>query len=105
MGRLVVLGVSLGAPAVAGERVALADASEQRDKTAVRKLLGTPSVFLQIFVREHQPFDTLVLREPVHNFGNVRQSDSTVKEMVRLDQNRHAARALIQTAAGTDSRL
>src|SRR5215203_5313181 len=38
---LVLLGVGLGAPVVAVERVALADAAEQRDKTTVRKLLGT----------------------------------------------------------------
>ena len=38
---LVLLGVGLAAPAVAAERAALADAAEQRDKTSVRKLLGT----------------------------------------------------------------
>jgi uncharacterized protein len=38
---LVLLGVVLGALAVAGERAELADAAEQRDKTSVRKLLGT----------------------------------------------------------------
>ena len=38
----------------------------------MRKLRGTLSVFPQIFVREHQPFDTLVLRESVHNLGHIR---------------------------------
>src|SRR4030095_10717551 len=61
------------------------------------------SVFCQISFRENQSFDTLTLRERVHDLGYVRQCDSAVKEMVRLDQNRHAARALIATAAGTDA--
>src|SRR5205809_1418123 len=38
---LVLLGVGLVAPVFAVERAALADAAEQRDKTSVRKLLGT----------------------------------------------------------------
>ncbi|HYZ85171.1 MAG TPA: ankyrin repeat domain-containing protein, partial [Bryobacteraceae bacterium] len=38
---LVLLGVGLGGAVVAGPRAALADAAEQRDKTGVRKLLGT----------------------------------------------------------------
>src|SRR6266700_8271445 len=41
IGGLVLLGAGLAAPAVAAGRAALADAAEQRDNPAVRKLLGT----------------------------------------------------------------
>ena len=71
----------------------------------MHSLVKKLSAFCQVSFRENQPFDALALRERVHDLGHVRQCDFAVKEMVRLDQNRHPARALIQTAAGTDSRF
>ena len=71
----------------------------------MHSLVEKLSVSCQISFGENQAFDTLALRKRLHDFGHICQCDSAVKEMVRLDQNRYAARALIETAAGTDSRF
>jgi regulator of RNase E activity RraA len=47
----------------------------------------------------------LIARECVDDFRHVRERDSAIKEMVGLDQDANAARALIETARSAGTRL
>ena len=84
-----------------------------RQSTCNFKLIGLPrnidrwkhSTSRQVFLREEQSLDPLAARDPVDDFSHVCRRDLAIKEMVGLDRNRHAARALVEAAARTDARL
>lgn len=59
-----------------------------RARLAARQVGGT----------EDEPFDALTARERFHDFRDVGQRDTAVKEMVGLDQDANTARALIEAA-------
>ena len=47
---------------------------------------------------EDQPLHPLTARERFNNFGDIRQRDPAIKEMIGLDENADSAGALIQAA-------
>jgi hypothetical protein len=47
----------------------------------------------------------MALNESIHNLGDIRDRDAPVKKVIGFDQNRHAGRALIETARCADARL
>src|SRR6266699_5666996 len=60
---------------------------------------------LQLIRGEQEPFNRLAANESIHNLLDVGDRDAPVKKVIGLDQNRHARRALIETARCAHARL
>jgi len=58
----------------------------------------------QVIGSQHKPLDPLAARERFNDFGQIRGRHPTVKEMVGLDQDTNAARALVEAARGAGTR-
>ena len=54
---------------------------------------------------KYKTFNRFVFDESVHNLRDVRDRNASVKKVIGFDQNRHAGRALIETARCADARL
>jgi hypothetical protein len=59
----------------------------------------------QIVGRKNKAFDPLAAHDSFHDFGDVRYGDAAIKEMVGLDQDADAARALVETTGGANAGL
>ena len=58
----------------------------------------------EIIVAQNQPLDAPIARQRVDDLGHVGQGHSPVKEVVGLDENADAARALVEAAGGARAR-
>ena len=59
----------------------------------------------QVFGSEDEAFDAVAAHDSFHDLGDVGDSDAAVEEMVGLDQDADAARALVETTGGANAGL
>ena len=63
------------------------------------------STFREVVWAKNKSLDPLAPGNGLHDLRQVRQSNVTVKEMIGLDQNADAARALVQATRRAGARL
>jgi len=67
----------------------------QDDK--IRRVADDRSTAGKVFVGQDQTFNARLTSERLHDLGDIGQGHMAVKEMIGLDENADAARALIET--------
>jgi uncharacterized protein YeaO (DUF488 family) len=67
--------------------------------------LESCSAFGQLIATQHEPLNPAAIRDRIDNFRQVGHGHVTVKEMVGLDQDADATRALIEATAGANARF